>query len=142
MIFEHCNHLGDLELEKKETPGCRLYHLPDGQWVPSITSVTSFYNRDIFIKWRKRIGIEEANKSNIAKEILTHFKNPAVRNTVPSQCGWNEVVTINPFRELIAKFDTGNSIKSVIHAEDVKVNLAALSALKSISLTVPKSMAV
>ena len=62
MKFEHCNHLGDLELEKKETPGCRLYHLPDGQWVPSITSVTSFYNRQIFIDWRKRIGIEEANK--------------------------------------------------------------------------------
>ena len=62
MTFTHCNFLGDLELEKKETPGCRLYLLPDGQWVPSITSVTSFYNRDIFIKWRKRIGIEEANK--------------------------------------------------------------------------------
>ena len=29
MIFEHCNHLGDIELEKKETPGCRLYKLPD-----------------------------------------------------------------------------------------------------------------
>ena len=62
MIFEHCNYLGDLELEKKDTRGCRLYHLPDGQWVPSITSVTSFYNRQIFIDWRKRIGIEEANK--------------------------------------------------------------------------------
>ena len=46
MIFEHCNHLGDIELEKKETPGCRLYKLPDGSWVPSITSVTSFYNRE------------------------------------------------------------------------------------------------
>jgi ATP-dependent exoDNAse (exonuclease V) beta subunit len=62
MTFEYCNFLGDLELEKKETPGCRLYHLPDGQWVPSITSVTSFYNRQIFIDWRKRVGIEEANK--------------------------------------------------------------------------------
>ena len=62
MKFEHCNFLGDLELEKKETPRCRLYHLPDGQWVPSITSVTSFYNREIFVKWRKRIGEEEANK--------------------------------------------------------------------------------
>ena len=37
MTFEHCNFLGELELEKKETPGCRLYQLPDGQWVPSIT---------------------------------------------------------------------------------------------------------
>ena len=62
MIFEHCNYLGDLELNKKETTGIRLYNLPNGEWVPSITSVTSFYNRQIFINWRKRIGIEEANK--------------------------------------------------------------------------------
>ena len=69
MKFEHCNHLGELELEKKETPGCRLYHLPDGQWVPSITSVTSFYNRQIFIDWRKRVCIEEANR--ITKKATT-----------------------------------------------------------------------
>ena len=69
MTFTHCNFLGDLELEKKETPGCRLYLLPDGQWVPSITSVTSFYNRQIFIDWRKRVGIEEANR--ITKKATT-----------------------------------------------------------------------
>lgn len=62
MSFSHCNFLGDLELEKKEQNGIRLYHLPDGQWVPSITSVTSFYNRQIFIDWRKRVGLEEANR--------------------------------------------------------------------------------
>jgi len=62
MTFIHHNYLGDLELEKKETHGIRLYHLPDGQWVPSITSVTSFYNREIFVKWRKRVGLEEANR--------------------------------------------------------------------------------
>ena len=69
MSFTHCNFLGDLELKKKETPGCRLYELPDGQWVPSITSVTSFYNRQIFINWRKRVGIEEANR--ITKKATT-----------------------------------------------------------------------
>ena len=42
MMFEHCNFLGDIELEKKETPGGRLYQLPDGICVPSINSVTSF----------------------------------------------------------------------------------------------------
>jgi hypothetical protein len=62
MTFIHHNFLGDLELEKKETNGIRLYHLPNGQWVPSITSVTSFYNREIFVKWRKRMGLEEANR--------------------------------------------------------------------------------
>ena len=69
MSFTHCNFLGDLELKKKETPGCRLYELPSGQWVPSITSVTSFYNRQIFINWRKKVGIEEANR--ITKKATT-----------------------------------------------------------------------
>jgi len=62
MSFIHCNFLGDLELEKKEQNGIRLYNLPNGDWVPSITSVTSFYNRQIFAKWRERIGLEEANR--------------------------------------------------------------------------------
>jgi hypothetical protein len=62
MSFDHCNFLGDLELEKKETNGVRLYNLPNGDWVPSITSVTSFYNRQIFVEWRKRVGNDEANR--------------------------------------------------------------------------------
>jgi hypothetical protein len=62
MTFIHHNFLGDLELEKKESDGMRLYNLPNGDWVPSITTVTSFYNREIFVKWRKRIGLEEANR--------------------------------------------------------------------------------
>lgn len=63
------NYLGDVELEKKETAGCRLYLLPNGDWVPSITSVTSFYNRQTFINWRKKVGEEEANR--ITKKATT-----------------------------------------------------------------------
>ena len=62
MTFTHCNFLGDIELEKRETPGCRLYQVPSGDWVPSITSVTSFYNKHIFAEWRARVGEEEANR--------------------------------------------------------------------------------
>ena len=62
MSFIHCNYLGDLELDCKTTESIRLYNLPSGKWVPSITSITSFYNREIFVKWRKRVGIEEANR--------------------------------------------------------------------------------
>ena len=57
-----CNHLGEIELDRKESAGCRLYKIPNGEWVPSITSITSFYNREKFIKWRKKIGEEKANK--------------------------------------------------------------------------------
>ena len=61
-MFVTENHLGDLELEKKETDGLRLYKLPSNEWVPSITSVTSFYNREVFREWRKRVGNEEADR--------------------------------------------------------------------------------
>ena len=67
-------------------------------------------------------GIEEATNTNISREVLTHFLNPDVRYTVPNQCGYNEVVDIEHFGELIAKFDTGNSVLSVLHADDIKVN--------------------
>ena len=62
MSFIHHNYLGELELDCKTTESIRLYNLPDGQWVPSITSVTSFYNRQVFVEWRKRVGLEEANR--------------------------------------------------------------------------------
>ena len=68
-MFTVENHLGDLELDKKEVDGIRLYNLPNGDWVPSITSVTSFYNREVFRKWRKRVGDTEANR--ITKESTT-----------------------------------------------------------------------
>jgi len=67
-------------------------------------------------------GIEEATNKNISKEVLTHFLNPDVRYSVPDQCGYNEIVDIEPFGERVAKFDTGNSVLSVLHAENIKVN--------------------
>ena len=62
MNFIHHNYLGDIELTKRETSGMRLYNLPNGDWVPSITSVTSFYNRQIFVNWRKKVGDAEADR--------------------------------------------------------------------------------
>ena len=66
-------------------------------------------------------GIEEASGKNIIKEVLEHFKNPTNRRTSPVQCGYEEVVSIAPFGELEAKFDSGNSVLSVLHAEDIDV---------------------
>ena len=36
-------------------------------------------------------------------------------------CGYKEIVNIKPFGEIIAKFDTGNSGMSVIHADKMDV---------------------
>ena len=98
MKFEHCNYLGELELKKKDTPGCRLYELPDGQWVPSITSVTSFYNREIFIKWRKRVGIEEANKiTKRATARGTDFHEAAQAYLENKELNWDDYRPLTKF---------------------------------------------
>jgi ribosomal protein S6--L-glutamate ligase len=65
-------------------------------------------------------GIEKANNKNIVKEILEKFKNPNIRYKVPTQCGYEEIVNVEPFGEMVAKFDTGNSVLSVLHAENIE----------------------
>ena len=61
------NHL-DVELPKLEREtidGVRYYSIPKESQVlklVSITSVTSHFNREIFVKWRKRVGEDEAQK--------------------------------------------------------------------------------
>ena len=65
-------------------------------------------------------GIEEATKMNIAKEVITHFADKVNRFTVPTECCYKEILTIKPFGEIVAKFDTGNSGMPVIHADKIK----------------------
>ena len=66
-------------------------------------------------------GMEKATGRNISKEILEFFADKKNWVKVPSECGYKEIVTIKPFGEIIAKFDTGNSGMSVIHADKMNV---------------------
>ena len=53
------------KLERETIDGIRYYKVPDDEVLlklVSITSVTSHFNREIFVKWRKKIGEEEADK--------------------------------------------------------------------------------
>ena len=59
--------------------------------MPSITSVTSFYNRQIFAKWRKRVGIEEANR--ITKKVTsrgTDFHAATELYMLNKEIDWDE----------------------------------------------------
>jgi genome maintenance exonuclease 1 len=62
--FEHVE-LDLPSLERETIDGVRYYKVPDNDEyikLVSITSITSFYNREIFENWRKRVGNEEADK--------------------------------------------------------------------------------
>lgn len=64
MIFNHV----DLELpllEREHIDGVRYYKVHDNDELHrfvSITSVISHYKKDFFNKWRKRVGVEEADR--------------------------------------------------------------------------------
>jgi genome maintenance exonuclease 1 len=52
-------------LERETIDGIRYYKIPENETLlkfVSITSVTSHINREIFVKWRKKVGEEEAQK--------------------------------------------------------------------------------
>ena len=58
------NHVDiDLPSLKKETiDGVRYYDVPGDTKLVSITSITSWINREIFREWRARVGNEQADK--------------------------------------------------------------------------------
>ena len=64
MKFEHVD-LSLPQLERETIDGVRYYRVPDDEELlklVSITSVTSHFNKEIFINWRKKVGDEEADR--------------------------------------------------------------------------------
>jgi genome maintenance exonuclease 1 len=116
MTFIHYNFLGDIELEKKEQNGIRLYNLPNGNWVPSITSVTSFYNRKIFADWRKRVGLEEANRiTRKATARGTDFHQVCQDYLENKELNWDDYQPLTKFMFFHAKpyLDKINNIHAI-----------------------------
>ena len=74
-MFTHLNTLGDFELNAKLIDGVRYYYVPEMEGkLPSITSITSFYNRQVFQKWRQKVGDEVANQvTKVSTERGTKF---------------------------------------------------------------------
>ena len=66
MPFDHVE-LDLPKLNRETIDGVRYYSVPgeeEGELMKlvSITSVTSHFNKEIFVKWRKRVGNEEADR--------------------------------------------------------------------------------
>ena len=66
MAFDHVE-LDLPKLNRETIDGDRYYSVPgeeEGELMKlvSITSVTSHFNKEIFVKWRKRVGNEEADR--------------------------------------------------------------------------------
>ena len=63
-MFTHID-LNLPKLSRETIDGVRYYSVPDEDELlklVSITSITSHFNKDIFVNWRKRVGNEEADR--------------------------------------------------------------------------------
>ncbi len=61
MTFTHIE-TPTFELNRVHEGEKRYYVTPENNKYPSITTITSFRNREIFANWRKKVGLEEANR--------------------------------------------------------------------------------
>lgn len=63
MIFNYCPPCDLKDLKSQTFPdGKRYYVTPDGVKLPSVTTVIGAKGKEAIMKWRKRVGEEEANK--------------------------------------------------------------------------------
>ena len=116
MTFIHHNYLGDVDLNCKNKNGIRLYNIPNGDWVPSITSVTSFYNRQVFVEWRKRVGNEEADRiTKKATSRGTDFHEVAQDYLLNKELNWDNYRPLSKFMfyHLKPELDKINNIHAI-----------------------------
>jgi len=106
------------ELERETIDGVRYYKVPDDEELlrlVSITSVTSHFNKEIFINWRKKVGEEEAERVTKAATSRGTDMHTLVENYLSNQ-DLPSVQPISDFLFKIAKTDL-NRINNIYALE-------------------------
>jgi genome maintenance exonuclease 1 len=98
------NHLDiDLpQLERNTIDGVRYYTIPEENEIlklVSITSVTSHFNKEIFVKWRKKVGNEEADRVTKAATSRGTDLHTLVENYLYNR----DLPTVQPLSEFLFK---------------------------------------
>jgi genome maintenance exonuclease 1 len=125
--FKHNLSL-QLELNKENTELGRMYVLPTGRRLPSVTTVLGWAKRDSLVEWRRRVGEEEANKIS-SKAAIRGTKVHAVcekflRNEENFLAGC-DIGTIDLFNTLYPilneRIDDINAIETPLYSEHLGV---------------------
>ena len=114
------NHVGVSlpTLERETIDGVRYYKVPDDEELlrlVSITSVTSHFNKEIFVKWRKKVGNEEADRITKAATSRGTDMHTLVEDYLHNR-NLSDVQPISDFLFKIAKSDL-NRINNIYALE-------------------------
>ena len=106
------NHLDNVlpRLERETIDGVRYYSVPNEDQLlkfVSITSVTSHFNKEIFVKWRKRVGNEEADRITKASTSRGTDMHTLVENYLYNHEGalYSKQLGVAGTTDCIAEFD-------------------------------------
>ena len=106
------------QLERETIDGVRYYSVPDEEELlrlVSITSVTSHFNKEIFVKWRKKVGDEEADRITRAATSRGTDMHTLVEDYLHNR-NLSDVQPISDFLFKIAKSDL-NRINNIYALE-------------------------
>ena len=106
------------KLERETIDGVRNYKVPDEDQLlklVSITSITSHFNKEIFINWRKKVGEEEADRVTKAATSRGTDMHTLVEDYLHNR-NLSDVQPISDFLFKIAKTDL-NRINNIYALE-------------------------
>ena len=86
-------------LDRETIDGVRYYDIPGESKLVSITSITSWINREIFRSWRARVGNEEADKVTKAATSRGTDMHTLTENYLLNE----ELPTVQPLSEFLFK---------------------------------------
>ena len=128
-LFTHIDTPKLASLERVEIDGKRHYVTPNGNKLPSVTTFLSHFKKDSIIKWRKRVGEEEANKiSGRATRRGTKFHSLMESYLANEQGFLNEDVmpdmkqAFYNMQPILERVDNIHHIEAMLHSD--KIGLA------------------
>ena len=101
-MFNHVD-LDLTPLEREHIDGVRYYKIPDEEELlklVSITSITSHFNKEIFINWRKKVGNEEADRITKAATIRGTDMHTLTEHYLKND---EKLPTVQPISEFLFK---------------------------------------
>jgi genome maintenance exonuclease 1 len=95
------------QLERETIDGVRYYSVPDEEELlrlVSITSVTSHFNKEIFVNWRKKVGNEEADRITKAATSRGTDMHTLTEHFLKNE----ELPTVQPISDFLFKISKNN----------------------------------
>ena len=105
-MFDHVE-LNLPKLERETIDGVRYYSVPDEEELlrlVSITSLTSHFNKEIFINWRKKVGDEEADRVTKA----TTSRGTDMHTLVEHHLKNDDLPKVQPISDFLFKISKAN----------------------------------